>query len=75
MAGRSYRISSSDGRYAIGHVVSLSVIVTAAAGYFLMFALLRRLNVKREAVLINERVREIGTGMKRNSHPNFSYTA
>jgi MFS family permease len=74
MAGQIYRISSSDGRYIIGHAVSLSMIVTAAAGYFLMFTLLRALNVKRDNMSIDERAREIDAGKKGDRHPDFRYT-
>ncbi|KAF2792120.1 major facilitator superfamily transporter [Melanomma pulvis-pyrius CBS 109.77] len=74
MAGQIYRIKSSDGRYVIGHAISLSMITTAAAGYFLMFTLLRRLNVKRENMSIEERVRQIDAGKKGDRHPDFRYT-
>ncbi|KAJ4375757.1 hypothetical protein N0V83_001033 [Neocucurbitaria cava] len=74
MAGQIYRITNSDGRYVIGHAVSISTITTAACGYALMYLLLRRINRKREAMSIEERIREIDAGKMGDRHPDFKYT-
>jgi MFS family permease len=74
MAGQIYRIKASDGRYVIGHAVSLTAISIAAIGYATMYTLLRRLNRKREAMSIEERIREIDAGKMGDRHPDFRYT-
>jgi hypothetical protein len=74
MAGQIYRIKYSDGRYVIGHAVSLSTITTAACGYAAMYVLLNRLNQKRESMSIEERIREIDAGKMGDRHPDFRYT-
>jgi MFS family permease len=74
MAGQIYRISDTDGRYVIGHAVSISTITIAACGYALMYVLLRHLNRKRDAMSIEERVREIDAGKMGDRHPDFRYT-
>jgi hypothetical protein len=74
MAGQIYRLKDSDGRYVIGHSVSLAAITLAACGYATMFFLLRRLNRQREEMSIEERVREIESGKMGDRHPDFRYT-
>jgi hypothetical protein len=74
MAGQIYRISDTDGRYVIGHAVSISTITIAACGYALMYVLLRHLNRKRDVMSIEERVREIDAGKMGDRHPDFRYT-
>jgi MFS family permease len=74
MAGQIYRITNSDGRYVIGHAVSISTITTAACGYALMYVLLQRLNKKRDSMSIEERIREIDGGKLGDRHPDFIYT-
>ncbi|KAF2727218.1 major facilitator superfamily transporter [Polyplosphaeria fusca] len=74
MAGQIYRLSSSDGRYVIGHSVSLTTISLAACGYSAMFLLLRQLNRKRENMSSDERQREIDAGNMGDRHPDFRYT-
>lgn len=74
MAGQIYRITASDGRYTIGHAVSLGAITIASVGYFTMWTTLNRINHKREAMSIDERVREIDQGRKGDRHPDFRYT-
>jgi MFS family permease len=74
MAGQIYRITNSDGRYVIGHAVSISTITTAACGYALMYVLLQRLNKKRDSMSIEERIREIDGGKLGDRHPDFRYT-
>lgn len=74
MAGQIYRISNSDGRYVIGHAVSICAITVAACGYGIMYIVLRRINRKRERMTIEERVREIDSGKLGDRHPDFRYT-
>jgi hypothetical protein len=74
MAGQIYRITNNDGRYVIGHGVSITAISLAACGYATMYFLLRRLNKKREAMSIEERIREIDSGKLGDRHPDFRYT-
>jgi MFS family permease len=74
MAGQIYRITNTDGRYVIGHAVSISTITTAACGYALSYWLLRRLNQKRDSMSIEERIREIDAGKLGDRHPDFRYT-
>lgn len=74
MAGQIYRITASDGRYTIGHAVSLGTITVASVGYFTMWTILNRINHKREAMSMDERVREIDQGKKGDRHPDFRYT-
>lgn len=74
MAGQIYRISNSDGRYMIGHTVSICAILVAACGYTTMYFVLRRVNRKREAMSIDERIRQIDAGKLGDRHPDFRYT-
>jgi hypothetical protein len=74
MAGQIYRITDSDGRYVIGHAVSLTTITLAACGYAAMYFLVRRLNQKRDAMSIDERIRGIDSGKMGDRHPDFRYT-
>jgi MFS family permease len=74
MAGQIYRITDRDGRYVIGHAVSLTTISLAACGYAAMYFLVRRLNQKREAMSIDKRIREIDSGKMGDRHPDFRYT-
>jgi hypothetical protein len=74
MAGLIYRITNTEGRYAIGHAIPISTFTTAGCGYTLMYVLLRRLNRKREAMSIEERIREIDAGKMGDRHPDFRYT-
>lgn len=74
MAGQIYRITNKDGRYVIGHGVSITAISLAACGYALMWFLLQRLNKKRDAMSIDERIREIDSGKLGDRHPDFRYT-
>lgn len=74
MAGQIYRITASDGRYTIGHAVSLGTITMASVGYFTMWTILKGINSRREAMSIDERVREIDHGKKGDRHPDFRYT-
>ncbi|KAF2641550.1 major facilitator superfamily transporter, partial [Massarina eburnea CBS 473.64] len=74
MAGQIYRITNSEGRYVIGHSVSLAAMATAAIGYTAFYLILRGLNRKREAMSIDERVREIESGKMGDGHPDFRYT-
>jgi MFS family permease len=73
LAGQIYRITASDGRYTIGHAISLAAIVLAATGYFTMFVYLKRQNSRRENMSVDERIREIGAGKKGDHHPDFRY--
>ncbi|KAI1333497.1 major facilitator superfamily transporter [Xylariaceae sp. FL0016] len=73
MAGQIYRITASDGRYTIGHAVSITAITIAAIGYFAMWTTLRRINEKRDAMSVDERARLIDAGMKGDRHPDFRY--
>jgi hypothetical protein len=74
MAGQIYRIADADGRYVIGHGVSLVTITLAACGYATMYLLVSRLNKKREEMSIEERIREIDAGKMGDRHPDFRYT-
>ncbi|KAF3800958.1 putative transporter C11D3.18C [Colletotrichum gloeosporioides] len=74
MAGQIYRITASDGRYTIGHAVSLGTITVASVGYFAMWTLLNKINNRRENMSIDERAREIDQGKKGDRHPDFRYT-
>ncbi|KAF2174077.1 hypothetical protein M409DRAFT_16350 [Zasmidium cellare ATCC 36951] len=74
LAGQIYRITNSDGRYVIGHAVSLSTIVCASIGYATMFFLLRGINRKREAMPEDEKRRLIDAGARGDRHPDFRYT-
>lgn len=74
MADQIYRITDRDGRYVIGHAVSLTTISLAACGYAAMYSLMRRLNQKREAMSTDERIREIDSGKMGDHHPDFRYT-
>ncbi|EQB49617.1 major facilitator superfamily transporter [Colletotrichum gloeosporioides Cg-14] len=74
MAGQIYRITASDGRYTIGHAVSLGTITVASVGYFAMWTLLNKINNRRDNMSIDERAREIDQGKKGDRHPDFRYT-
>ncbi|EUC38401.1 hypothetical protein COCVIDRAFT_33723 [Bipolaris victoriae FI3] len=74
MAGQIYRLSNSDGRYVIGHAVSICAITVAACGYGIMYIVLRKINRKRERMTIEERIREIDSGKLGDRHPDFRYT-
>ncbi|KAI4594982.1 hypothetical protein KJ359_007233 [Pestalotiopsis sp. 9143b] len=73
MAGQIYRITDSDGRYTIGHAVSLAAIVMASLGYITMYVALKKSNNKRDNMSIEEREREIGAGKTGDRHPDFRY--
>ena len=74
MAGQIYRITNNDGRYVIGHAISITTITIAACGYALMYFTLRGINKKREVMSIEERIREIDSGKLGDRHPDFRYT-
>ncbi|KAI4939261.1 uncharacterized protein J4E92_000545 [Alternaria infectoria] len=74
MAGQIYRITNDDGRYVIGHAVSITTITIAACGYALMYFTLRGINKKRELMSIEERIRQIDSGKLGDRHPDFRYT-
>ncbi|EUC42069.1 hypothetical protein COCMIDRAFT_104518 [Bipolaris oryzae ATCC 44560] len=74
MAGQIYRLSNSDGRYVIGHAISICAITIAACGYGIMYIVLRKINRKRERMTIEERIREIDSGKLGDRHPDFRYT-
>ncbi|KAF4877555.1 putative transporter [Colletotrichum siamense] len=74
MAGQIYRITAPDGRYTIGHAVSLGTITVASVGYFTMWTLLNKINNRRDNMSIDERAREIDQGKKGDRHPDFRYT-
>jgi hypothetical protein len=74
MAGQIYRITNNDGRYVIGHAISITTITIAACGYALMYFTLRGINRKREVMSIEERIREIDSGKLGDRHPDFRYT-
>ncbi|EJT69943.1 hypothetical protein GGTG_12826 [Gaeumannomyces tritici R3-111a-1] len=72
-AGQIYRLTTSDDRYFVGHAVSLVAICVASFGYFIMWAVLRRINDRREAMSVEERVRALDAGKKGDRHPDFRY--
>lgn len=74
MAGQIYRITASDGRYTIGHAVSLGAITIASVGYSTMWIVLNKINHERQAMGIDERARDIAEGKKGDRHPDFRYT-
>ncbi|KAK2779746.1 nicotinic acid plasma membrane transporter [Colletotrichum kahawae] len=74
MAGQIYRITASDGRYTIGHAVSLGTITVASVGYFTMWTILNKINNRRDNMSIDERAREIDQGKEGDRHPDFRYT-
>lgn len=74
MAGQIYRITNGDGRFVIGHAVSLATIVCAAMGYAGIYFTLRWVNRKRENLSVEERMRLIDQGVKGDRHPDFRYT-
>ncbi|KAI5918379.1 major facilitator superfamily transporter [Camillea tinctor] len=73
MAGQIYRITASDGRYTVGHAVSLGGIVIAAFGYFTMWACLRTINERRDKMSVEEKIQELDAGKKGDRHPDFRY--
>ncbi|KAI1496466.1 major facilitator superfamily transporter [Biscogniauxia marginata] len=73
LAGQIYRITASDGRYTIGHGISLGTIVLAAFGYFAMWTCLTRINRRRDNMSINDKIQEIDAGKKGDRHPDFRY--
>jgi hypothetical protein len=73
MAGQIYRITNDDGRYVIGHAISITTITIAVCGYALTYFTLRRINKKRHAMPIEERVREIDSGKLGDRHPDFRH--
>lgn len=74
MAGQIYRITAADGRYTVGHAVSICAIVIASVGYFVMWTLLGRINKRRSGMSVEERSREVAEGKKGDRHPDFRYT-
>jgi len=74
MAGQIYRITDGDGRYVIGHAVSITAIAIAACGYALMYVWLQRINRKRDGMSIEARARQIDSGKLGDRHPDFRYT-
>ncbi|ORY59120.1 major facilitator superfamily transporter [Pseudomassariella vexata] len=73
MAGQIYRITAKDGRYTIGHAVSLAAIMVAACGYCVMFSTLRGINQRKDGMSVEDRVKEIEAGKKGDRHPDFRY--
>lgn len=73
LAGQIYRIQAADGRYTVGHAVSLGAIVLASVGYSVMYTALRRLNARRDKMTADERIRELDAGKKGDGHPDFRY--
>lgn len=74
MAGQIYRITNRDGRYVIGHSVSLTAIILAAVGYAAMYVLLRSMNRKRDSLTEDEKKKMLDAGVKGDRHPEFRYT-
>lgn len=74
MAGQIYRITNEDGRYVIGHSVSLAAILLAAAGYATMYVFLRSMNRKRDNLTEDEKTQVLDAGVKGDGHPDFRYT-
>ncbi|USW51509.1 Putative major facilitator superfamily, MFS transporter superfamily [Septoria linicola] len=74
LAGQIYRITDGDGRYVIGHAVSLAAIVYAALGYCGLFVILRWINQRREKMSEDEQTKLIDAGAKGDRHPQFRYT-
>ncbi|KAI0128270.1 major facilitator superfamily transporter, partial [Xylariales sp. AK1849] len=73
VSGQIYRLTAVDGRYTIGHAVSIGAIILAAVGYFSMFTTLKRINDKRDNMSAEERIRELDAGKKGDRHPDFRY--
>lgn len=75
-AGQIYK-SEINGRYLVGHSVSLAAICLAFVGNVGMWALLRYHNVKRDKMSPEERERIVSSGSyeKRGGdfHPDFRY--
>ncbi|SMQ51012.1 unnamed protein product [Zymoseptoria tritici ST99CH_3D7] len=74
MAGQIYRLKNGDGRYVIGHAVSVAAIVLASVGYAIMFGVLDRVNKRRERMTEAERAALLDGGVKGDRHPDFRYT-
>lgn len=72
-AGQIYRLTTTDGRYTVGHAVSICTITLAAFGYFTMWSILSKINKKRDRMGMEEKVREIEAGKKGDRHPDFRY--
>ncbi|KAI0594604.1 major facilitator superfamily transporter [Biscogniauxia sp. FL1348] len=73
LAGQIYRITASDGRYTIGHAVSLGGILLAACGYSTMWFCLKTINERRDEMSVEEKIQEIDAGKKGDRHPDFRY--
>ncbi|ETS82371.1 hypothetical protein PFICI_04247 [Pestalotiopsis fici W106-1] len=73
MAGQIYRLTEADGRYTIGHAISLATVVLAAIGYFVMWAALKRANDKRDNMNAEDRAMQIEAGKSGDRHPDFRY--
>lgn len=72
-AGQIYRLTAADGRYTIGHSVSLGAVLIAAIGYATLYVVLRRANRSRDGMSVEERVRAMDAGMDGDRHPDFRY--
>lgn len=73
VAGQIYRLTNADGRYVIGHTVSLTAIICAGIGYSVMWFTLWSLNRKRENMSVEEKVKEIDGGKRGDAYPDFRY--
>ncbi|KAI1774976.1 major facilitator superfamily transporter [Hypoxylon cercidicola] len=73
MAGQIYRLTAADGRYTIGHSVSIGAVLTAAIGYATLYVVLRQINRNRDGMSVEERARAIDAGMDGDRHPDFRY--
>ncbi|KAI1075416.1 major facilitator superfamily transporter [Whalleya microplaca] len=73
MAGQIYRVTAGDGRYTLGHAISIGAIVLAAFGYTTMWLTLRGINMKRDSMSIDDKVKETDAGKKGDRHPDFRY--
>lgn len=74
MAGQIYRITNGEGRYVIGHAVSLAAIVCAALGYCGIYVILKWINQRREGMSADEQAKLVDAGAKGDRHPQFRYT-
>ena len=63
----------TNGKYVIGHSVSLGAMVLAVVGYGAMWFLLKRHNAQRDNLSPEERQRLISEGRKGDAHPDFRY--